>query len=153
MCVDLSLKKFYLSFWIFCIIYRFTGSQSNSFLMLLLTFSKIIFHFSNNLSSFIKKDKYLVSSKSLLYKHIFGKNMQKSRTFLASLWPIKYLKLVLPKDTLLDTTISLISIFFAKIKLLCWSNFWFSISVLPNFITFYSSLYILSKFVTIFFNL
>ena len=46
----------------------------------------------------------LVSSKSLLYALIFG-NMHNGLTFLASLYPIKYLKAVLPKGNLLDAPI------------------------------------------------
>ena len=42
----------------------------------------------------------------------FERNMHKILTFLASLYPMKYLNLFLPKETLLDTTILLISIFF-----------------------------------------
>ena len=57
-----------------------------------------------------KKKKKLVLSKSLLYALIFGKNMHKGLIFLASFYPIRYLKLFLQKGTLLDTTILLISI-------------------------------------------
>ena len=47
---------------------------------------------------------------------------------------MKFLKLFLPKETLLDTTIFLIPTFFIKIGFLCWWNFCFSISISSNFI-------------------
>ena len=55
---------------------------------------------------------------------------------------MKYLKHFLPKDTLLDTTISLVFTFFIVMSLLFWLNFCFSISITPNFITVISHFYI-----------
>ena len=47
-------------------------------MLLLLTIPQISFYFSNNSSSFIKKDIYLVSSKSFLYALSFWRNIHKA---------------------------------------------------------------------------
>ena len=54
--------------------------------------------------------------------------------FLASLQPMKNLKLFLPKRTLLVTTILLIPILFIEIGLSYWLNLCFSITVALNFV-------------------
>ena len=46
---------------------------------------------------------------------------------------MKSLKSYLPKETLLDTAILLVSILSIKKGLLCWGNLYFSISVSSNF--------------------
>ena len=61
---------------------------------------------------------YSVSLKSLPYMLFFGTNIHKG-LILASLLLMKYLKPFLPKETLLDTTLLLISTFFIEIGLLC----------------------------------
>ena len=68
----------------------------------------------------MKKDMYLVSSKPIPYPLIFGRNIHKGLIFLASLCAIKYLNPFLPKETLLDSVILLISIFFTEIGSLWW---------------------------------
>ena len=87
---------------------------------MLLTFFQISLYFSDNFSSFIKKDVYLVLLKSHLYALIYGRNMHKGLLFFTSFWPIKYLKSFPPKDTLLDTTVLLISILYIKKGPLYW---------------------------------
>ena len=89
-----KLLIWYLVFRFFSL---YTGSLSNSFLRLFLTYSQISWYFSNNLSSSIKKDIHFVPSKSFLYALIFGRNIHKGLIFLASLYPLKYLNLFLPK--------------------------------------------------------
>ena len=76
-CVDFSLARFCFSFQIFFIVYRLTirfyfFPKFNYFLL-------TIYHLLS------KKDKYLVSKKSLLYALIFNKNMHKVLSFLAFL--------------------------------------------------------------------
>ena len=88
--------------------------------MLLLTLSQISLHFYSNSLFFIEKDIDLVSSKSLLYALIFGSITHNGLTFLTSLYPIKYLKPFLPKENLLDITLSLISTSFTEIGFSCW---------------------------------
>ena len=80
-CVDFSfiLVFIYLSL--------YTGSLSNPFLITLLTLSQISFYHSSNSSFFIKKDIYLVLTKSLLYALIFGSIMHKCLTLLPSSYP------------------------------------------------------------------
>ena len=97
-----------------------TGSRSNSFLIMLLTFFQILLYFSNNFSSFIKKT-YICFYQNLfyLYAFIFGRNIHRGLIFLASLQPIKYLKSFVQKETLLDTAILLISILSNEKGLLC----------------------------------
>ena len=63
-----------------------------------------------------KNSIYLVSSKSLLYEFVFGSNINKGLTFY-HLYN-QYLKPFLPKETLLATTVLLLSILFIEIKLL-----------------------------------
>ena len=53
------------------------GSLSNYLMILLLNSFQISSYFSNNSSAFIKMGIYLVSSKSLLYACICGRNMHK----------------------------------------------------------------------------
>ena len=48
----------------------------------------------------------------LLYVLIFGKNMYNGLIFLLFLYPMKYLRSCLPKGSLLDDTILLMSTFF-----------------------------------------
>ena len=97
-----------------------TGSRSNSFLIMLLTFFQILLYFSNNFSPFIKKT-YICFYQNLfyLYAFIFGRNIRRGLIFLASLQPIKYLKSFVQKETLLDTAILLISILSNEKGLLC----------------------------------
>ena len=98
-----------------------TGSLSNSFLIMLLTFFQILLYFSNNFSSFIKKTYiYFYQNLFYLYAFIFGRNIHTGLIFLASLLPIKYLKSFVQKETLLDTVILLISILSNEKGLLCW---------------------------------
>ena len=68
----------------------YTGSLSNTFLMLLLTFSQISLYLFIDLSPFIKKD---------ICELIFGTNRHKGLTFLPSLYPITYLKPFLTKGS------------------------------------------------------
>ena len=75
-----------------------------------------------NFSFFIKRDVHLVLSKSLLYELIFGRDIHKGLIFLVSLQSIKNLKSFLGKETLLDTTILLISIFSIEIELLWFQD-------------------------------
>ena len=72
----------------------------------------------------MKKDIYLVSSKSLLYALIFGRNMHIS-LILGPLELMKDLKLFLPNETILDTTVFDIFIFY-------WnrSNFFFDFKII-----------------------
>ena len=61
---------------------------------------------------------YLISSKSFQDGLIFGRNMHKGQFF--SLFVVNEIfKLFLPKETLLDTTILLTSIFSIEIGPLC----------------------------------
>ena len=62
---------------------------------------------------------HLVLSKFFIYVLIFGRNMHKGLFFLASLKSTKYLKSFLPKETLLDSTILLLSILSVEVRLLC----------------------------------
>ena len=111
-------------------------------MILYLIFSQILLYFSNNSSLFIKKDIHLVPSKSFLYTLIFGWNMHHKVYFFSIIIGNKIFKIFLTKGALLDTTILLISMLFIKIRLLCWWNLYFLISVSSNFITFYPFLYI-----------
>ena len=54
-------------------------------------------------------------SESLLHALILGRNIHQGLIILACLWPMKYFNSFLPKQTLLDTTILLISRFFIEI--------------------------------------
>ena len=69
---------------------------------------------------FYQKRHIFIFLVSLLYVFIIGRNVYKGLAFLVSLLPIKYLKLFLPKETLSDTPIFLISISFIEIGLLSW---------------------------------
>ena len=84
-------------------------------LFILLYISQIATYLSKIFTSFIKKYMHLVPSEYLLYLLISAKNMYKSLISLLSLQPKKYLKSCLPKGSLLDTTISLISKSFIEI--------------------------------------
>ena len=98
-----------------------TVSLSNSFLIMLLTFFQILLYFSNNFSSFIKKTYiYFYQNLFYLYAFIFGTNIHRGLSFLASLQPIKYSKSFVQKETLLDTAILLVSILSNEKGLLCW---------------------------------
>ena len=82
---------------------------------------------------------------SLFNMHSFlEKNMPKGLFFIASMQPINYLKAFLSKETLLDTIISLISVLFIKIGILCSLNLCFSIFSITKFHIFYPFLYMLS---------
>ena len=120
-------------FWYFIIVKICCFFIIRFYLIMLLTFFQISLNFSKKISSFIKKDIHLISSKSLLYALIFGRNMHKGLICLASLQPIKYLKSSLPKEILLDTTVLLIYILSIEIGLLYWWNLYISISALSNF--------------------
>ena len=84
-------------------------------------------NFFSILLSFIKKDIYLVPSKSLLYALTFGSIIRKG-TFCSesSLFSTKYLKFFLSKETLVDTTILPMFTSCIKMWLLCWWNLYFS---------------------------
>ena len=58
-----------------------------------------------------KKKQIFSSSMSLLYAFIFGSNVNKGAACLPSMYLIEYLKRFLQKETLLDSTILLISKF------------------------------------------
>ena len=153
-CVNFSIIRFYFSVQIFFMVYRFTIK----FLFdTILTFLKISLYFSNNSSSHIKKDMYSFSSKSLLYALIFGINMHKDLTFSASLQPTKYLKplniLLATKQTLLDTPILLISIFFTEQVFYIGENFVYRFQYHQILYLFFSFLYIISKFFVFVFKL
>ena len=66
---------------------------------------------------------------------------------------MKYLKSCLPKGTLLDTTILLISGLNIEIDFSCWWNSCPSISESSNFIIFYTFLYMVLFAFIFFFNL
>ena len=68
---------------------------------------------------FYQKRHIFIFLVSFLYVFIIGRNVYKGQAFLVSLLP-KYLKLFLPKETLSDTPIFLISISFIEIGLLSW---------------------------------
>lgn len=99
-------------------------------------YSRFYYIFSSNSSSFIEKDIYFVSSKSLLYALTFGRIIHNGVTFLSPLWyHLKFLKQLLSKGTLLDTIILLIFTSQIKIGLSCWWNLCFPTSILSNVIT------------------
>ena len=109
---------------------------------MLLTFFQNLIYFSNNFSSFIKKDIHLVLGKiSSICIHFWKEYAQRCNFFLAFLWPMKYLKFFLPKETLLDTTILLISILLIEKWLLFLLNLCISISVSSKIIIFSAFLY------------
>ena len=68
----------------------------------------------------MRKDIYLILSKSLLYVLIIGRNIYKGLIFFSIFVTNKVFNtFFLPKETLLDTTIFLISIFFIEVGLSC----------------------------------
>ena len=69
-----------------------------SFFSVVAGFFQISFYFFNNSSSFIKKDLYLVSSKSLQYSLIFGSNIHKGLTFLTIFVTNKIFKTLFTKE-------------------------------------------------------
>ena len=79
--VCFSIIRFYFSFYIFFILFRSTvkflfDTTFNYFRNFIVQLEN-----SNNSTSFIKKDIYLISSKSLLYALSFGRNMHKGLIF------------------------------------------------------------------------
>ena len=79
--------------------------------------------------------------------------MPKGLFFIASMQPINYLKAFLSKETLLDTIISLISVLFIKIGILCSLNLCFSIFSITKFHIFLSIFIYAFNNVHSFFNL
>ena len=117
-CIDFSLIRFYFSFQIFIVAYRvFVKTFFNS----IADFDPNFINFFSILLSFIKKDIYLVPSKSLLYALTFESIIHKG-TFCSesSLFSTKYLKFFLSKETLVDTTILPMFTSCIKMWLLCW---------------------------------
>ena len=92
----------------------------------------------------------LVSSKSFLYALIFDRSIHKGLIFLASLLTIKNLNPFLPKDTLLDTITSLISIFAIEIGSYVGELLGFWISISSSFITFSIFIYAFTSFCILF---
>ena len=103
-CVDISFFKNCFSFQIFSL---YIGSLSNPFFILLLTLSQILLYFTSNSSSFIKKDFYLVLSKSLQYALILGSIMHDGLTVLPSLQ--KWILQSFPLTEAIATLIKLIA--------------------------------------------
>ena len=130
-CVDFSIIRFS----VFRHFVLHTALLSKSFLMLP-TFFQVSLYFRNNFSSLIKKDIHSFTFLKIfsICTH-FQKEYAERSNFVAFLWLIKYLKSLLPIETLLDTTILIISILFIQTELLYWWNFYFSISVSPNLFT------------------
>ena len=128
--------------WDFIVAFRnfllYTGSLSNSFLRLLLNFLQISLYFSNNLSSFIKKNTYLVSSKSLLYALLFGINISKSLIFFHIFVAKKIFKYFFTKRDLIRFYYFINIYIFIKIGPVYWWNFCFWVSIPPNFIIVFS---------------
>ena len=85
------------------------------FSIVLLTLSKIVIFLSKVSSSFIPKQICLVLS-PCLSNQISRRNKHMDLIVLLPLWPRKYLKSSLPKGSLIDTTILMISIYFIKIR-------------------------------------
>ena len=85
----------------------YIGSLSNPFFILLLTLSQILLYFTSNSSSFIKKDFYLVLSKSLQYARILGSIMHDGLTVLPSLQ--KWILQSFPLTEAIATLIKLIA--------------------------------------------
>ena len=85
------------------------------FSIVLLTLSKIVIFLSKVSSSFIPKQICLVLS-PFLSNQISRRNKHMDLIVLLPLWPRKYLKSSLPKGSLTDTTILIISISFIKIR-------------------------------------
>ena len=85
----------------------YIGSLSNPFFILLLTLSQILLCFTSNSSSFIKKDFYLVLSKSLQYALILGSIMHDGLTVLPSLQ--KWILQSFPLTEAIATLIKLIA--------------------------------------------
>ena len=106
------------------------------FFIILLTFSQISLFLFKTFSSFIKKDIYSVSSKSILYAFISKKNMHKGLIFIISVIS-EIFKILFAKRKLFRYYFLLISILFIKIGLLYWWNSYYSISVLSNFMIFF----------------
>ena len=128
-----QLQEFILAFRYFSLC---TRSLSNTFLRLFLTISQISY-FSNNLYLLSKK-RHLVSSKSFLCAVIFGRNIYKGLIFSILVDNKIFKNLFLPKETLLETVILLISTFylnrfFMLVKLLVLN---FNITKFYNFFHF-----------------
>ena len=85
-CVNFSFIRFYISFYIFIIVYRLTIKSLFNILADFVPNFIISLYFSSNSSFFIKKDIYLVLSKSFLYALILEHCTLEHRLF-----PIKYL--------------------------------------------------------------
>ena len=96
-CVDISFFKNCFSFQIFFVVYRFH----------IKSFFHILLYFTSNLSSFFKKDFYLVSSKSLQYALILGSIMHHGLTVLPSLQ--KWILQSFPLTEAIATLIKLIA--------------------------------------------
>ena len=79
-----------------------TGSRSNSFLIMLLTFFQILLYFSNNFSSFIKKT-YICFYQNLfyLYAFIFGRNIHRGLIFFSIFVANKIFKIFCTKGDLI----------------------------------------------------
>ena len=122
-------EDYYFSFCLFIIVY---SSLVNLFLITFLTLSDVSLCFSSNSSFLIRNDIHLVSSKSLLYAFIFEVLYIKVSTFLPPSYSIKCLKLFLPKESLLENIILLMSTSFIEIGILYWWNLCFSTSVLAT---------------------
>ena len=82
-CGCLLLKLFFVFLIIF--INDFCICTQKNYKILSLIFCQISLYFSNNSSSFIKKDINSVSSKSFLYAVYFGRKMHKGLIFVGSL--------------------------------------------------------------------
>ena len=86
---------------------------------------------------FITKDMHLDLLKRFGYTIIFGSIINNGLTFSWSLKPIKHLKPILPKGTLLGIVILSISTFFVLTDYLEQQKFRFSVSVSIDVISFY----------------
>ena len=118
----------------FFIVYRFT---MKSFFSVIAGFFQISFYFFNNSSSFIKKDLYLVSSKSLQYSLIFGSNIHKGLAFLTSFVNNKIFKTLFTKKNFIRYYY-FINIYIAYRTFYVGKIFMFSNSELPMFIIYLS---------------
>ena len=128
--INLSFIRFYFYFNYFSL---YKSSLSDTFWIS--DFPPKFHYIFVAICSFIRKDICLVLSKCVLYALTFGSIIHKGIIFQNHLrTQCKYLKLLLPKATLLDTTILSTFKSCIEIGLWCWWNLCFSTSMFLNVI-------------------
>ena len=140
-CVDFFLIRFYFSFQIFIIEFRFTVKLI--FWYYLQFFPQVLLYCTNNSASFVNKDIFIVSSVSSIKALLFEKICIKFYFFFNIFVANEIFKPIFVKTDFIRYYCFVIIYMFIEIGLLFWWNFCFSILLSQNFVIFFPFLYII----------